>query len=61
MTQRDRQMHQGLMKILNDADFTIKRREAIPLLQVIEWAEKELPALISKEPVVKKTTRKKKA
>ena len=61
MTEKDKAMHKGLLKMLNDATFPLKAREVSAFVDVFTWAQ-DLPNLLKKEePVkeVKKTVRKK--
>ena len=58
MTDQDKAMHRGLMKLLDEADFTLKAREVAAFIQIYNWT-KELPNKMKQpEPVKKKTRRK---
>jgi len=64
MTDKDKIMHKALIKILNDADFTLKMREVSTFIEVYKWVQ-EMPQNWKKPAPVKeekpKVTRKKKS
>jgi hypothetical protein len=66
MTERDKIMHKALLKVLAEADFTLKAREVGTFLQVYNWVQKMPNNWVSVkdkklEENKPKTTRKKKA
>lgn len=55
---RDKKMHAGLMRLLNDGTFELKAREVPAFLEVYKWAS----ALMDEKPIVEvKPVKKKKA
>jgi hypothetical protein len=46
MTDKDTAMHRGLMKLLNEATYSLKAREVGPFADVYKWAQ-DIPALIA--------------
>jgi hypothetical protein len=53
MDEKDLALHKGLMKILNDGDFTLKVREVPTFVKVYEWAN-QLPQHFTRKPVPRK-------
>lgn len=52
MDKRDKAMHQGLMKILNEGTFELKAREVSAFIEIYNWIKNEVPKKIKeKEPV----------
>ena len=55
MTDKDKALHAGLMKLLNEATFSLKAKEVNSFMAVYNWS-KEIPEMISdkKKPAQKR-------
>jgi hypothetical protein len=52
-TDKDRALHKGLIKVLDDATFQLKAREVAAFAEIYKWVI-NLPNLDNKKKVVKK-------
>lgn len=56
MTKEDMALHAGLMKLLDEATFPLRAREAKAFLVVYDWA-KRLPEKLNTQPKIEKVKR----
>lgn len=50
---KDKALHKGLMKILDEATFTLKAREVAAFVQIYNWV-KEMPSKTPDKKAIKK-------
>ena len=56
LTDKDKALHKGLLKLINEADFNLKAREVRAFLEVIAWAT-ELEKNFTRKPKPKKVNK----
>jgi len=52
LTPTDKAMHNGLLKLLNEASFTLKAKEVSAFASIYKWVQDMPENLESKKPVV---------